>query len=79
MSEREPNIVRRDVVGRVKWFNKNKGFGFLVNPEGADVFLHDSNVVGEGRFPVIKEGEEFTYDEDEGPKGRVARNVRRVK
>ena len=53
MPDREPNIVRRDVVDRVKWFNKKMGHGFLVNPEGENVFLHDSRVVGEGRFPDI--------------------------
>jgi CspA family cold shock protein len=64
-------------TGTVKWFDSKKGFGFLLNAEGKDVFVHFSSIEGEG-FRSLKDGEAVEYEQDQGPKGLLAKNVRRV-
>lgn len=64
-------------TGTVKWFDSKKGFGFVLNAEGKDVFVHFSTIEGEG-FRSLKDGEVVEYEEDQGPKGLLAKNVRRV-
>ena len=64
-------------TGTVKWFDSKKGFGFVVNPEGKDVFVHFSVIEGEG-FRSLKDGEQVEYDELQGEKGLLARGVRRL-
>ena len=62
--------------GTVKWFNENKGFGFIEQEDGADVFVHFSAIQQEG-FKTLSEGEELEFDITEGEKGPQAANVRR--
>ena len=65
-------------LGTVKWFDVKKGFGFILNDEGKDVFVHFSVIQGEG-FRALKDGEKVEYEQvDNGPKGLAARNVKRV-
>ncbi|MDB5318668.1 MAG: hypothetical protein JWN40_299 [Phycisphaerales bacterium] len=66
------------VTGTVKWFDVKKGFGFLVNGAGKDVFVHFSSIEGDG-FRALKDGELVEYDEVDSGKGLAARNVKRVK
>lgn len=66
------------VTGTVKWFDVKKGFGFLVNAAGKDVFVHFSSIEGDG-FRALKDGELVEYEEVDSGKGLAARNVRRVK
>ena len=63
--------------GKVKWFNDQKGFGFIEQEGGGDVFVHHTSIQGEG-FKTLAEGEEIGFDVTEGPKGPKAENVRRV-
>jgi CspA family cold shock protein len=63
--------------GTVKWFDSKKGFGFIVNPDGKDVFVHFSSIEGDG-FRSLKDGEEVTYEQIEGIKGLMAQKVHRV-
>jgi len=66
------------VTGTVKWFDVKKGFGFLVNAAGKDVFVHFSSIEGDG-FRALKDGELVEYEEVDSGKGLAARNVKRVK
>lgn len=60
--------------GTVKWFNSEKGFGFLAGEGEQDVFVHFSAITGEG-FKNLAEGEEVEFDVVEGPRGLQAANV----
>lgn len=64
-------------IGTVKWFDCKKGFGFIVGPEGKDVFVHYSTILGDG-FRSLKDGEQVEYEQIEGEKGLLAQNVKRV-
>ena len=63
--------------GPVKWFDSKKGFGFLVSPEGEDVFVHFSSIEGDG-FRSLKDGETVDYELVRGDKGLSATNVKRL-
>jgi CspA family cold shock protein len=63
--------------GRVKWFNDSKGFGFLEQENGEDVFVHFSAISGNG-FKSLAEGEAVTFDVVNGPKGLQAANVEKA-
>lgn len=60
--------------GKVKWFNEEKGFGFIQQDNGADVFVHYSGITGEGRKTLV-EGQKVTFEVGEGQKGPQAQNV----
>lgn len=64
-------------TGTVKWFDSKKGFGFILSPEGKDVFVHYTSIEGEG-FRALKDGEQVEYEQNDGVKGLLAKNVRRV-
>ena len=61
--------------GTVKWFNDAKGYGFITKEDGGDVFVHFSDVQGEG-FKSLAEGQSVSFDVENGPKGPQATNVR---
>lgn len=63
--------------GRVKWFNDAKGFGFIEQEEGPDVFVHYSAIEGEG-YKSLAEGQEVTFEVTEGDKGLQAQNVHKA-
>jgi cold shock protein len=62
-------------VGKVKWFNDAKGYGFIMREEdGKDVFVHYSSIEGEG-FRTLNQGQEVEYEAVQGPKGLYAAKV----
>ncbi len=63
--------------GTVKWFNDTKGFGFISQESGPDLFVHHSAIISDG-FRSLVEGEPVTFDVDDTPKGPKAANVRRT-
>ena len=69
MSQRE--------TGQVKWFNEKKGFGFILNENGDDIFVHYKDIQGEG-FKTLSENDPVSYMIEKGPKGLKAQEVIRV-
>lgn len=61
-------------VGHVKWFNEKKGFGFIVDEHGNDIFVHYKDIQGVG-FKTLNENDAVTYLVDKGPKGFKAQEV----
>mgnify|MGYP002769756904 FL=1 len=60
--------------GTVKWFNAEKGYGFISQESGDDVFVHFSAIQGEG-FKTLEEGQSVSFEIEEGPRGAQASNV----
>ncbi len=63
--------------GTVKWFNNDKGYGFISQPEGEDLFVHFSAIQTEG-YKSLEEGQAVQFEVTQGPKGKQASNVRPV-
>ncbi|MGB5217266.1 MAG: cold-shock protein [Smithella sp.] len=61
--------------GKVKWFNEKKGFGFIANNDGGDVFVHFNDIQASG-FKTLQEGASVSFDIENGPKGPSAVNVK---
>jgi CspA family cold shock protein len=72
--KRENNMA----TGTVKWFNDSKGFGFIKQDGGEDVFCHQSAIQSEG-FRTLAEGQVVEFDVNRGPKGLQAANVRVIR
>lgn len=64
-------------LGTVKWFNDAKGFGFIKQDDESDVFVHYSQIAGDG-FRTLEEGQPVQFELREGPKGLFAENVTKV-
>lgn len=62
------------MTGTVKWFNSEKGFGFITSDEGKDVFAHHTQIQKSG-FKTLEEGEKVSFDEVKGQKGPQAQNI----
>lgn len=63
--------------GSVKWFSDQKGFGFIEQENGEDIFVHHSAIEGSG-FKTLSEGDRVTFEIGEGKKGPAAQNVRKI-
>jgi len=63
--------------GTVKWFNESKGFGFITQENGTDVFAHYSAIKGDG-FKTLAEGDSVSFDVVEGHKGQKAENIMKL-
>jgi CspA family cold shock protein len=67
-------VMSERIIGTVKWFNNAKGYGFLAQEDGDDVFVHYSAIQTEG-FKTLEEGQQVEFSIEEGPKGLQASNV----
>ena len=65
-------------TGKVKWFDPKKGYGFILGEQGQDVFVHYTNIIGDG-FRTLKDGETVSYELVKTEKGHQARSVARPK
>ena len=63
--------------GTVKWFSDQKGYGFIEQENGEDIFVHHSEIIGSG-FKSLSEGDRVTFDIAEGKKGLTAQNVKKM-
>lgn len=63
--------------GKVKWFNAEKGFGFIIDEDGKDVFVHFSAIKVDG-YKTLNEGEEVTFEVVQGDRGPLAKDVQRT-
>ena len=63
--------------GTVKWFNAEKGYGFISQESGDDVFVHFSAIEGKG-FKTLEEGQSVSFEIEEGPRGKQASNVTKL-
>jgi len=72
LAKREARLGKYQGTGQ--WFDPKKGYGFIVGPEGQDVFVHYSQIVGDG-FRSLKDGDEVDYELTQGEKGFQAREV----
>jgi CspA family cold shock protein len=64
-------------MGTVKWFNDHKGFGFIQQEDGSDVFVHFSAIKGSG-FKSLAEGDRVSFEVEQGVKGPSAKNVEKI-
>ena len=63
------------IQGTVKWFNESKGYGFIEQTQGKDVFVHHSAIQTQG-FATLNDGQRVEFEVEQGPKGLQARNVK---
>lgn len=63
--------------GKVKWFNESKGYGFIQQDNGPDVFVHYSSIMGDG-FKTLTEGQRVQFDIEDGDRGKKAKNVSKI-
>ena len=64
-------------TGKVKWFNNSKGFGFISQEDGTDIFVHFSAIAGDG-YKTLDEGQAVSFEVTQGPKGLQAANVQKL-
>lgn len=64
--------------GKVKWFNDSKGYGFITQDQGPDLFVHHTAIMGKG-FKSLAEGDEVSFEVTDGPKGPQAQNVQKTR
>ncbi|MSR69003.1 MAG: cold shock domain-containing protein [Phycisphaerales bacterium] len=74
MAENEETILNTD--GVIKWFDARKGFGFIVGPQGQDIFVHFSVIDQEQGFRTLRDGEKVTYSAQSGAKGWAATHAK---
>lgn len=75
-----PNLRKQEefyLLGKVKWFNNSKGFGFIGRDDGPDVFVHFSAIVGDG-YKSLAEGDSVEFEIIQGPKGPQAAEVKKA-
>ena len=70
-------MSEQKMTGTVKWFSDQKGFGFIAQEGGKDVFVHHSAIVADG-FRTLAEGAKVSYESEEGPKGPAAASVETI-
>ena len=75
--ERRKGGIKALANGTVKWFNNRKGFGFIQQEDGPDLFVHFSSIEADG-YKTLNEGEEVTFEVEEGERGPKAVKVSRV-
>lgn len=63
--------------GRVKWFNETRGYGFITNPDGEELYVHFTDIQGKG-YKTLAEGEEVEYEVKASEKGKQATNVMKL-
>lgn len=68
-------VIAKDVAGFVKWFNTDKGYGFITGQDGKDYFVHYSSIVTEDNYKSLTQDQEVMFDVSEGDKGEQAVNV----
>ncbi|WP_423243047.1 cold-shock protein [Clostridium fermenticellae] len=66
------------MTGTVKWFNDEKGYGFISGEDGSDVFVHYSSIEGDGDRKNLNEGQKVSYDVVDTPKGSQASHVKKL-
>lgn len=69
--------AKKQMIGTVKWFNAEKGFGFIEREDGDDVFVHFSAIIADG-YKTLDEGQKVEFEVEEGQRGLQATNVRKV-
>jgi cold shock protein len=72
-----PTMSNEILTGTVKWFDDQKGYGFIEREGGKDVFVHHSAIQSQG-FRSLKEGDRVEFSVEQGPKGLAAANVRKI-
>lgn len=65
-------------TGTVKWFNSDKGFGFIQQQSGPDVFVHFKNIINAGGYKTLEENQRVEFSLGRGPKGLQAENVKAI-
>ena len=68
-------LIMSAVTGTVKWFNESKGYGFITQDSGSDIFAHFKAIVGGGGFKTLREGQRVRFNVTQGAKGPQAENI----